>query len=174
MISSDVQGSVVDLPVRFSYAAVFESVQKRGNGIRVSTIWVNYELRGKLDSDERNKDCLYRFSTQIARLSQAAGIRPITEFFDNTEAEARIYPDIRAPARPLRQRLLEDGKWFLPEEGIEALQALRSRLVEQPVRFGFLVNAYPRVLEEIDDCLRSLELGRSHRAKFHFGVIMSR
>jgi hypothetical protein len=67
--------------------------------------------------------------------------------------------------------MAEQGKWFLPHEGVAVLSALQAHLREKPIRFGLLTNDYGEVMADLAECLASVEQADDQGAGFHLCVV---
>ena len=134
------------------------------------TIWVNTLKDGAVTSDESDKSAMYRHLNRLDGVCVEIGLHKLSGFLDTTDLETAFAGD-DATGENGWERMAKVGQWFLPQEGVAVLTGLIARLREKPVRFGLLSNQYAEVLEDLGDCLASIEAAQAQQAMFHLCVV---
>ena len=134
------------------------------------TIWVNTLKDGAVTSDESDKSAMYRHLSRLDGVCVGVGLRKLSDFLDTTDLETAFAGD-DVTGEDGWERMAKVGQWFPPQEGVAVLTGLIARLREKPVRFGLLSNQYAEVLEDLGDCLASIEAAQAQQAMFHLGVV---
>ncbi len=140
-----------------------------------TVLWVRFLKDGNITCEQEDLWTMYHFSDRLDKLCADIGLRPLSEFHDETDADSEeklaLAPDESVGTLHAYLQLASQGQWFSPEEGLDILDRLLETLRRSPVRFGLLKDRYIEVMVDLVACRQSIDKARQQGAKFKLCVV---
>lgn len=139
----------------------------------MSTVyWVNALSNGEVKTDESDKSALYKFATQLDRMTQRLGVTRWQDAQDTTDVEYN-FSDAELPAgmESTDELMATNGVWIEAAAAVTMLEALLHEIETNVVRFGWITNARNEVLTELREALTFARQAADESAKFNFSIV---
>lgn len=137
-----------------------------------TALWLYFREGQAASSSQEDLFFLYRHAGKLDRICRSLALKPLSEFHDVTDARFNLgdepLPDGMSSTVDL---MVERGTWHPISDGLSTFSELLRWLRANPTRFGLLRDDYQAVLDELAQCVKSLESRQVGSCEFNLCVV---